>query len=315
MACSNDVVDRAGETHTKTASGESKERLTEVEYYARMFKKLDGKPHELYSVSRIFHRLDDPTIELRTQQPVRIDQRIRLLDVYFPQFGIGVEIDEPHHANQKEADTLREQEIIGAANIAPLERVVFDELKSRKTVDARLDEIVDLLRARKADAISNGTFAPFSYGERSDAKIWLKKGTLTTSDDAQFVLIEDVCTLFEGAQHRIRKGFLPMKDGRALWFPQLAQKGVTAPPNWKNSIAEDGRITEERLASGAKVETEEYSGTERLVFARFRDPVLGVGQYYRFYGRYVLESQDATRAVFERIGESVELTGKGAAAL
>ena len=87
-----------------------------------------------------------------------------------------------------------------------------------------------------------------------------------------------------------------MKDGRALWFPQLAQKGVTAPPNWKNSIAEDGRITEERLASGAKVETEEYSGTERLVFARFRDPVLGVG-HHPGQGQVFVEPRVAEEAV------------------
>ena len=42
--------------------------LTKEQYIIRNFKKLSGKPWEMYVITRVLHKLDDPEIEFICQQ-------------------------------------------------------------------------------------------------------------------------------------------------------------------------------------------------------------------------------------------------------
>ena len=85
-------------------------KLDELTYYAKLLTKLRNKKYEFYVVSRIIHLLNDTEIQFTTQQLVRKkDGKRYLIDLYFPQFKIAVEIDESHHLSNEEADRTRER--------------------------------------------------------------------------------------------------------------------------------------------------------------------------------------------------------------
>lgn len=96
------TIDDSMQTSVKAQQKGKKTRApwtmpTEVDYYGKMLRSIRGKKYEVYAVSRIMHLLDDPEIELITQKPVLIsDGSMALLDLYLPQFKIGIEVDEGH---------------------------------------------------------------------------------------------------------------------------------------------------------------------------------------------------------------------------
>lgn len=89
----------------------------ELNHYATLLSKINNKKYESYVVSRIVHLLNDTEIQFIPQQLVRKpDGKRYLIDLYFPQFKLAVEVDEPYHNSQVEEDELREREIIELTN-------------------------------------------------------------------------------------------------------------------------------------------------------------------------------------------------------
>ncbi|HFF4823898.1 TPA: AbaSI family restriction endonuclease, partial [Acinetobacter baumannii] len=104
-----------------------------TDYVIRQLGRTKNKRYETYVVSRIIHLLNDFTLKFVTQQFVRLsNKKIALTDLYFPQLGIHIEVDEEHHflRNSKmeyslnqideplysishtESDAMREEDII-----------------------------------------------------------------------------------------------------------------------------------------------------------------------------------------------------------
>ncbi len=75
--------------------------------------KTNKKNDENYVITRIWNRLDNLDIKFITQQYViRPDGKYALTDMYFPQLGIHIEIDEGHHKTNIESDKAREENIV-----------------------------------------------------------------------------------------------------------------------------------------------------------------------------------------------------------
>ena len=70
-----------------------------TEYILSTLKKLQHKAEEQYVISRILHRLDDLSIEFVCQQYLVPDEDSYLLDLFFPQFQIFVEVNERGHSS------------------------------------------------------------------------------------------------------------------------------------------------------------------------------------------------------------------------
>src|SRR5690606_2870558 len=83
-------------------------------YNLNQLRRTYRKRYENYVVTRIFHRLNLPDLQFVTQQLVRRPTGIALTDLYLPQLKLHIEIDEPHHGNQTEADEKRTEDIIEA---------------------------------------------------------------------------------------------------------------------------------------------------------------------------------------------------------
>lgn len=276
---------------------------SELDYYARMLQKIQTKKHEVYAISRILHRLDDPEIELITQQAVHSDAGLALLDLYLPQFGIAVEVDELHHfsAQGKDADKAREQRVLELTSL-DFVRLGIGALHTRDDFRRTVDSFIDDVRRRKQTAVSAGSFAPFSYRSRHNPEHWIARGRLTIDDEAQMQRMHHVTRLF-GHQHKHwQRATLRLEDERQVWMPYLAQEGSPRRTDWDNRLLDDGRtIVERRLGDwtmGA------YEDVERIVFAKFRDPVFG-SVYYRFLGVFRISSQEDDTTTFTRVATEI----------
>ncbi len=79
-------------------SATTRKVITKEDYVIRRLSKLRNKRWELYVVSGILHALNYPDIAFTTQQAVRLKNGTKTItDMYFPQFDIHVEVDEPYH--------------------------------------------------------------------------------------------------------------------------------------------------------------------------------------------------------------------------
>ena len=90
--------------------------MDKKEYITRQLGRTKNKKYEAYVVTRIIHLLSDFTIKFVTQQHVTRPEGRALTDLYFPQFGLHIEVDEGQHFHDIniEADKLRDADIVNA---------------------------------------------------------------------------------------------------------------------------------------------------------------------------------------------------------
>ncbi len=284
----------------------------ELEWQALRLRKIVHKKFELWAITRIVHGLDDPEIEWVTQQavPAREEGKRALVDLYFPQFRVAVEIDELQHVDQVEQDRLRERHVIDTANVE-FWRWKMQDIHTLDDARHRIDELVDDIRERKRAQIERGTFEPFRFGRASDPAEWIARGGVGIRDDARFRRHIDVARLFGKDLVMHRSGMLRVSPTVQVWFPKLYLN-----KEWHNAQLDDGQRIVQRLATDVieGIDPEPLplgtgTGETRLVFAHYRDEFGRI--YYRFVGAFEHTGQDGHSADFRRIGERVAVDGAG----
>lgn len=164
--------------------------MTKKDYILRRFAKISHKRWESFVISRIIHGIDDREIEFVTQQCVRFADGTRALtDLFFPQFNIHLEIDEPHHYKQSKADLKREQDIILATG-HQIERLIISDGKGgEKEIDlicSEVDSFISLIKRLKTAKIAKGDFLPWDLDERYSSEIFIKRGYIDREDNVTF---------------------------------------------------------------------------------------------------------------------------------
>ena len=148
--------------------------MTKKEFIVRQLAKTNKKNYENYVVTGIVHRLGDPQVKFVTQQHIkRPGGKRALTDLYFPQLGLHVEVDEAHHKAQLRADAQREADIINATNHA-IERV--DVTVSLTRIDERIGEVVALVRGRVDEEKAAGSFVPWDFEAALDPDTYVEAG-------------------------------------------------------------------------------------------------------------------------------------------
>lgn len=285
-------------------NGRSDEELT---YYAANFARMARKKYELYVISRIIHTLNDPEIEFTTQQLVRYEADLRyyLLDLYFPQFGIAVEVDEGHHekASQSLRDAQREADVMQATSIE-FKRVPITG-RTFADVNQQTDEIVAILKSKKRALVRKGQFAPFVFGVKYDRDFWLQKRSLSVADDARLRTHADVARLFGRNYKRYQRATIQLGNGNIVWFPKLYTNN-----DWKNTLSADGQtITMRRLGEGKYDSSDMGLGSRQYVFPHYVD---ALGQvYYRFEGVFKLVDSQPGLWKFQREFDRFYFDGNG----
>lgn len=285
-------------------------------FICQLFQKASAKPIELYALTRLWHRLNDPSIKMVPQQYVRRDsERYALTDVYFPQFKLHVEINEPAHycdPARVAADKARKQEIESQTGHEVREIKCCGQLSS---VHDQIDTVVSEIKQRQNELQFNGRFQPWDPDQEFDPHYWREKAILRVEDEICLRTVDDICILFGADPKSIKRGFLkkgiiayPRDPTIDIWWPADKPRS-----GWNNVLNSEGTQILETCKNAARNQAhfEKFSKStfQRYVFFHSKD-VLGFSGY-RFVGIFengVEKSKDGIdEIVWTRIGTQVSL--------
>lgn len=286
-----------------------------LEYITRMLTKISHKRLESYVIHRLWNVLDNPDVYFVFQQyVVRREGKYALADLYLPQINLVVEIDEPAHFQNKEADTIREREISKHVEVVRIkcynETGGVAEPCSLEELNLRIDKIVGLIRFKISEL--GPDFKPWKGIDT--VKDIRRRGYISVEDNVSFYTIDDIAAIF-GTRPKHR-GFLrasgvgvPDKKDEIVWWPNTNHK------LWNNSISEDGMtITEfpkDMKEQVTHMRRHLHSPEKRITFLRYTD-WLGITSY-RFVGVFQIDpskSEKEIKCIWKRISDTYQLNIK-----
>jgi hypothetical protein len=276
------------------------------DYIVASLSKLNHKKWEFYVITRVFHILNDLEIEFVCQQPVFHQEksafRMRLLDLYFPQLGLCLEVNESYHNKdeQKIKDEKRKKSIlerrrkqVGVKDVTPLQIIplnIFSEDTDRDRsiieINQDIDEFVKLVRLKKHELKEN--FQSWDYEYSFKPERFIKKGILNVDEHPTFLYQHSALKCFGFTGKGWQAAVWPTNDelGYQVWFVRLVPHKM-----WQNSLNNDGTLLTETLLSASLADEQKQllndRGTEKAIFARSKDD-LG-RTLYRFIGRFRLK--------------------------
>lgn len=285
--------------------------MTLKEYTKRQIAKTYKKDYENYVVTRFIHLINDSTIKFVTQQLVINEEGKRFLaDLYFPQIGTFIEIDEAHHLSNTESDRMRDFDFEKISGNQTIRINVSKNSKTKKEysisdINLQIENAIKTINERIYRLKVSNKFTPWDIENEYNPEIWIKKGVINTKDNVEFKSIVDACKCFglnykryykAGAKH-------PYKKNTLIWFPKLYHTS-----NWRNSLneLEDKIIT---ISLNDRVnhinDCLNSSFKRRVVFAHIKDNLGDIK--YRFRGVFELSISDTnynTGVVWNRISET-----------
>lgn len=280
-----------------------------------MLTKVKHKQYEHFVVSRIIHNLCSTDVKLVSQQLVRRPSGRALLDLYFPQINVSLEVDEPQHEgeNRKRLDELRSRDIIEATNLTQ-ERIKVEGPNGHRSLAELAQLTDDFLRfvlAKVEEERKQGRWKPWDFDNELTSKPHLERGYIDAREDVLLRKHTDAIELFGVSlkTHR-RGGWTPPKEtGLAMiWFPRLYQNG-----EWDNSLSSDGSMIIEKCLNGnAQYQPVNYylgDDHRRAVFARREEPLIGT--LYRFVGVFKYDVDASRReggAVYYKVADRIDVT-------
>ena len=273
--------------------------VSKQEYIVRSFAKLKHKKWELYVITRVFHLLNDLNIEFVCQQPIlsgKNNQKF-LVDMYFPQFKLCLEIDEKHHNSpaQQRKDKEREQKILDKRaqeiGLEGTEKLRIEHIKIGQThdvehtisaINSQIDSFVDKLNKEK----KQNFFLRWDFENRFSPAPFIEKGYLRVEDRPWFRSQKTAlkCFGFKGKDwQRAVWPRQPNKLGFQVWFVRL-----TKHKDWHNLLSDDGLVLTETLIKKCEVEEQKQLQNDRdvkkCVFVRKKDDLART--LYRFIGMF-----------------------------
>jgi very-short-patch-repair endonuclease len=266
--------------------------MDKKEFLLRQIAKTNKKNHENYVVTRIIHKLDDPTVKFITQQYVtRPEKRRALTDLYIPQIAFHVEIKEGYHKTIKEADAVREADIIDATGHT-IEDI--DATLPLNELNERIDHVVNQIRQHIHTKRILQQFQPWNPEREYNPATHLERGYMDADEDVAFYRHADACNCFG---HTYKQWYPSVarhafEQDIAIWFPKLYDNA-----DWHNVISDD----EETIYERSKRDNNTFINTflkrtdlfKRLVFARVRGPLGDI--MYRFKGLYEVDVETSRR--------------------
>lgn len=276
------------------------------EYIARQLARTHNKKYENYVVTRIWHKLDRLDVKLVTQQYVSRSNGHALIDLFFPQIDLFIEVDEGQHLKEINLteDKLRERDIISATEN---HIVRIDVTKSMEDIHKQTDDIV--LKIQKLIEDQKNSFVPWNLTEEYDPQTYIDKGKISLEDNVAFKTCKDACNCFGYNYKNFQRGGIrhPYKNDTLIWFPKLYPHG-----EWINNISSIGNTILERNKD--KIKNDEFmekwlksERNVRIVFAQGKD-ALGFMRY-RFKGVFKINREKTELeqcAVWEKISDQVD---------
>lgn len=283
-----------------------------LEYMTRLFAKISKKKTETYVISRIWHLLNDDRVKLVVQQYIRRTQdKYALADLYLPQLGIFIEINEPYHKDEngalREIDKIRNEEI---SQVTHSEPIVIDCDNSIENIHFKISEVVQEIK--QAIIEQRDKFIPWDGGSSLSVEYHRKKGYLKVDESEYVRTIDEAFAIFEAkAKHRgflrIAGASIPDKPNEIVWCPNSVHR------IWCNELSVDGLEIQEYNKKDEQARREHVkrhisNNQRRVTFFREEDE-LGF-RFYRFVGVFELnkeKSEKENKCVWERISDYYKL--------
>lgn len=283
-------------------------------YISRLFQKTSSKIYEHYIITRIWHLLNNDDIEIIAQQYVRLENKYALTDIYFPQFDIHVEVNEPAHyitPEKIEFDVNRNESIINASNH---QIKIFDCRKPIEEIHKDIDDFIIYIKSLISNQIENNTFKSWNPNQERNPLYWKEQKTISSSDNIALNNVEDICTLFEADFSKTKRGFLrkgaivhPQNHNFIIWWPSSKKR-----QKWQNFYdAEKDFIIEENIDNEHNSNHLNYllnANETRLLFYHYKD-FLGLTSY-RFKGAFKLDKEESANKriiIWKKISDKFNL--------
>lgn len=287
-----------------------------LDYISRLLQRTSSKRIEHYVISRIWHLLDNYDVKMTPQQYVTRElSQYAMTDVYFPQIGLHVEVNEPAHYESEvkiNSDLKRQEEI---QKNTGHQVFVIDCRKDIFGIHSQIDELVSKINSEIKNQIIKKTFKPWKPENEHNPIFWKDKGFINISDEVSFFTIENICLLFDADYQKTKRGFLrkgaivnPRNTNQVIWWPSKRPRS-----GWLNDFDEiEGTITETH--SDEKKKSEHYhfhSQGEyiRICFFHYTD-ILGLTNY-KYIGVFTNDKEKSNSelgTVWKRIGDNLNLS-------
>jgi hypothetical protein len=233
-----------------------------------------------------------------TQQYVkRQTGNYALLDLYFPQIELAVEVDEMHHEDDinKKNDLERQEAIFNSIKEDSDSSIIF--LRIKEEIDGEQAMYADVEKNIQ-EAITAITARSKKYGSLVWDEDWLEKehddkfnkikqkGRLDISDPIGFTRIQVTNEIFGLKKSKgflqFGKSWYPVSEGAVIWFPHF-----TRNKRWANEIANNWTEIREKRIDGEDVlpDPEHHDANIlRYTFAKYKNS-FGVISY-RYFGNF-----------------------------
>lgn len=306
--------------------------LDTTDYVIKQLSKMHNKCYQSYVVHRIINLLDDLSLKFVIHQYVRhSDKKITLMDIYFPQLDLHVEVEEGDcciknscleqvfyfnhsHYNsilfQTKQYMAKDVDIINIVGHRLLKintsRDESFEVHDLEDIHQQIDIVIEKIRYEKSLLLNNEMFKPWDIHSEYQPETYIELGEICLEDHVVLNSREDVYKCF-GLSYSAEQQYAqhPFEDNTTIWFARLYEyKG------WMREISADGlMITEKLLDQTMPIqECVEWGtqGQKRIVFSRVRDN-LTQQTVYRFMGLFIFESKNNETGInWHRISSSVK---------
>lgn len=280
--------------------------MNKYDYVKRQLAKTNKKNDENYIITRIWHLLDNYDIKINTQQYVvrsKKDGKMEygLIDLYFPQFNLAVEIDEAHHKTElnQTLDEIRKNDIINALDC---EFIRIDATQTINRIHDKIDQIVQKINL----LIKEKRFIAWDIEKDYDPKTYIEQGYIDADDNISLRRVVDCCNVF-GAGYEGYQG-----SGAAHKFEEDTDiKRLKFFPNgtWNNKLLENEEVFTEyntdKEENEAYFQKRMYQLNQRT--ALFAYAKTSSGSYEAiFKGLYILnhgKSKDTGVLTYDRISK------------
>lgn len=290
------------------------------------FERMKGKDFENYVINAIYQRVNDPNLIPETQTYAKRDNgKYALLDFYFPQINVWIEIDEPRHELCVDSDKIREIEvrnnnidiiktldektvdikkltaydILASANQydikhATLERISYtDDINE---LNQKIDDVVVMIKNKIKDLKE-----PLKWKDYTEKLNELKvKNKLSRNDEIYFYTNKQILNDIFGANiNFFMRGYKKCKNF-SIWFPNIYIDGMQ--PVWKNILSKDFNTIIEELNKDEEIED---ITIPRITFIRYRGYKNKL--YIKFLGVYEFVSRDKNKRKFTCTSQEINL--------
>lgn len=275
-----------------------------------MLAKIANKTTESYVINRLWHRLDDIRVRFVLQQYVKRKEGYALADLYLPQLGMIVEVNEEYHETdeQKLKDAIRNREV---ADATKADVFVIRASGSLQEIHEQVDEIVAEMR-RRIIALGD-KFLPCDYSiTRSTPEYYKSRGFFSVGTEDWLTNIDDIAAVFETKpKHRgylrVSSVVVPNRPDEIVWWPQPNHKV------WSNELSEDGMFIYEynkKSEEERRKHIEQWLNSKQKRITFMKHLSYGVLPTYTFVGVFQINKEksiEKNMCVWERISDTYQL--------